>query len=883
MENTMPRIDTQPTATNTPQWTTGTAQSLQRAVDSGDFEQAHAVLDEITARLETTPGAMQRPELRELCLEMPDIIAKAEKADEWSLLEKILSVLALGIPFLVDHLTENEMEKVQRIAGELQGKLKTEKNDLEMFDRYGAGAQFEDAIETQGDQTTGAKTRFTATVMVRLKKKGLIEETSKLTTPLPASLQARVDQDANLKDTSPAIKSWGALLEALTTDITEDGQFDIHALTLQRFIPKSTQQTILSALTAELKADELEAGLAGVGLDAKVVNAQATALAAPKAFGLAGATDMDRAKQQFVLRMGMIFADANHDGALSDTDTVTYLTSTGKTETTRYDKLPSELKRLVKFNMATAAVCEQYAGQPSHQRMRFPAWNSSTGRGAPERVNDSFWNVGKTSSGSISWELKEGQSPSDAVSDILGANSNKYTTECAHGRTMLRLNGLLNYYQTEYGTEEGTFRFNRLLAKDAPSRQAARQYLDGFATFKESHPDTNWSDYSKQTPAPTLAYALTVSRHNIFGAGETRVSAWSDVTGESAAGNNGYFHNYAVSIEGVNIGYVGENVIDLGFKDGRRRYWGHPGGIQQESQWQHELASGRIPIQTMSDYKQYYSIADQQRSVKAWASRQIDEVNKEIAELETTKPEGWETQVTQKRERVEEWHSMRDTLAALFGSIDPDKLGDIQTFLDGSGMMTDVSDLTPFVSCYTPDGKASLAAAFEKLPTSKREALAGSLQKEADALTPEDKALLSIYWHTTRAYGSSFTLADWVEQYTQRAIASPAFAKWVNPAGEFSTPESFKAWVKTQEFADWYETKNGSAWTGATEVSELTTEMVASIVELALPMVAGRRTIYAEVNRGSQMLSTQMASFLKEGRLPHAGFKPEASAVPLES
>ena len=99
----MPRIDAQPTTTTSPQWTTGIAQSLQRAVGSGDFEQAHAVLDDITTRLQASPGSMPRTELRELCLEMPDVIAKAKKADEWSLLEKILGFLALGIPFLVDY------------------------------------------------------------------------------------------------------------------------------------------------------------------------------------------------------------------------------------------------------------------------------------------------------------------------------------------------------------------------------------------------------------------------------------------------------------------------------------------------------------------------------------------------------------------------------------------------------------------------------------------------------------------------------------------------------------------------------------------------------------------------------------------------------------
>ena len=120
----MPRLDTQPTANMTPAWTTPSAQSLQRAVDGGDFEQAHALLDEITERMQTSPGSMPRQEIRELCLEMPAVIEKAEKADEWSLLQKILGFLALGIPFLVDYLTENEQEKVQRIAKDLQTKLR---------------------------------------------------------------------------------------------------------------------------------------------------------------------------------------------------------------------------------------------------------------------------------------------------------------------------------------------------------------------------------------------------------------------------------------------------------------------------------------------------------------------------------------------------------------------------------------------------------------------------------------------------------------------------------------------------------------------------------------------------------------------------------------
>ena len=91
--------------------------------------------------------------------------------------------------------------------------------------------------------------------------------------------------------------------------------------------------------------------------------------------------------------------------------------------------------------------------------------------------------------------------------------------------------------------------------------------------------------------------------------------------------------------------------------------------------------------------------------------------------------------------------------------------------------------------------------------------------------------MLSVYWHTTRNFGNQFTLADWVEQYTQRAVAAPAFAKWVNPQGQFSSPESFKAWIQSAEFADWYESKTGEAWPHSTNVVDLTTNQVAELVD----------------------------------------------------
>ena len=44
---------------------------------------------------------------------------------------------------------------------------------------------------------------------------------------------------------------------------------------------------------------------------------------------------------------------------------------------------------------------------------------------------------------------------------------------------------------------------------------------------------------------------------------------------------------------------------------------------------------------------------------------------------------------------------------------------------------------------------------------------------------------------------------------------------------------------------------------------------------MALPATSTMGTVYAQVNRGDDRLSAQMATLLKEGKLPGASYRPD--------
>ena len=397
----------------------------------------------------------------------------------------------------------------------------------------------------------------------------------------------------------------------------------------------------------------------------------------------------------------------------------------GEIKQTTFGELPETLKKTVALNMATANAAHAYDQLDVNQQMRFKAWDPVRRQSLPEAANPKYWTVAEPKFEQASWSLAKGAKPSDAINDIFSGNGGLYTTECAQGRSVMRLKGMHDYYVGRLGKEAGAFRFNADFATTSAGQKSALAYVDRFQKSGQS-----WAEFTKANPPPQLDYAMTVQRHNVTSVqdGETKTFFRNTSSGVAgAAGDNGYFGNYSVSIEGVNIGYVGENVIDVGFKDGQREFWGHPGGIQTEAEWQAELNDPRIVIDSMAEFADY--------------------------------------------------------------------------FTPGS---------------YTGPGAAKAL-------------------KEATN------------WLTT---------------------------------GPLSSRSKTQAWLKTDEFKTWYEQKAGKPFAGPTTLGEMSTAQLQEIVELAIPLTEYSRTIYSEVNRGGQLLSHQMANFLRDGKLPPAEYLAEGVLVP---
>ena len=722
-----------------------------------------------------------------------------------------------------------------------------------------------------------------ATIIVKLKAGGVLDEMVKLKTTLPSKVQSRVDADPKLGAASPKIKSYGQLVAALTRDVDTNGRPDIDALQLARFFPDAPQQKLLKSLQADLSTSELTEKLRGVGFENAIVQhsdaAKALSFAAPSAFGLNGKTAIEKQQQQFVLRTGQIFVDANADGKVDDTDLVKYVDPTGTIRETQYKDINADLKVLVRYNLATAAACEEYASQPSYKRMKFPHYNSSTGEGGKEAVNETFWTVSTATKNrnQISWELKPGKTPAEGILDALEDNGAKYTTECAHGRTLLRLKGLLKFKQAEFGEAEGLFRFNATFAKDSTNKKTATEYLAKFETYKNDNPGKGWADYTTANAAPTLEYAIEVSRHYVLGNNEQVLQPWKTASGESAAGNNGYFHNYSVSVLGVRIGYVGENVIDLGYKDGARRYWGHPGGIQNEGKWQHELASGDIPVSKMADYGQYFATIDQQRNSTRFTKERLEKINEEITKLKADKPSGWEKQVETKENSIAFYNVLDGTRQALADGFEKTQWETAKKFYATTSSISKPEQMQALADTLTPDAKAKLTKTFDALDTKSKEGFVKHFAvADESKLTDGQKANAALY--VGLIHGGS--LHSVLRKEGQQALDNAAFAEWVNGSAPLSSRSAFTTWLASPEFKTFYKDKTGTEYSGKTDVVDMSTDEVQKLVELAAPMTRNMRTIYAQVNRGQQMLSRQMATFLKEGKLPHSEYKPAPTATP---
>lgn len=728
-----------------------------------------------------------------------------------------------------------------------------------------------------------------ATLIAKLKRNSLLGETANLGTNLPFEVLERVGADPVLSQEQPPIETYGQLFKALASDVDGDGRSDFDALLLGRFLPAASQQDILKALDHPIDNADLKDQLRGAGFEHELLDTLsergALSIDPPKAFGLDGFSEVSRTQQQLLLRTGQIFMDSNEDGKVDDNDVLQYIDEAGSVRETTYGELNSDLKKLVKYNIATSKACEDYAALPSWNRMKFPHYSSSTGESAPEKVNEDFWSVSKAeaNNGQISWELNNDTKPSDALNDIFNGNGGQYTTECAQGRTLLRLKGLNNYYMSEFGKGEGSFRFNALFAKGSADKSRASEYLEAFDAFQQANPDKGWDDFTAERPMPEMQYALEVSRHVILGDNEAIIQPWQRVNSESAAGDTGYFHNYSVSVEGVKIGYVGENVIDLGYQNGVRMYWGHPGGIQTEDKWSEELGSQKIAVHSMSEYSEYFSSLDITRGSARVTRERVADLRETNTELEQNKPAGWEAQVEQNNNTIGWWEALDVARQSIATDIDPAKADEAHAFFEGAGITNRPESFDALYDTLSPEGITSLSEALPKFGEGTIDSVLNYFGKsEIEELSEKERATTTLLL-TLAQSGRMHPVLQEEGLRSIDAIHFQDLSSWIEPGGHMASKEAFQSWLSSDAFPTWYQEEAGIPYNGETDLSKMTLADVQELVEMVFPMTKGKRTIYAEVNRGQQELSAQMATLLKDGKLPEAAYALDSNPVsPLD-
>jgi len=750
----------------------------------------------------------------------------------------------------------------------------------------------------------------------QLKQAGLVPAGTKLDSPLPADVQKRVNGDPELAAQKP--KNYGELMKSLISDGDKNGKLDFDAFQMNRVLPNASQQQILNALNKDTPAEEIKKTLTASGAtDAAATSAadgKKLKLDAPTAFGLKGENGIDEAQQQLLLRTGVIFADSNKNGKLDADDKVQFLDRDGAIKDSTFGKLPPDLQKTVKLNVATAEAARAYSDRPLTwavnsngtnvvgpdgkrrvaERVNFPHYIREKGETEPEAVNKDFWSIGTADVNGrtqTSWKLNDGKTPAEAVDDVVGGkNSFKYTTECAQMRDVMRMKGLRDYYSNEYGKDEGAFRFNAQFPKDAGEKAKADAYVQKLDDFKKANPGKSFADFQKTTDGkdPGIKYGMSISRHDVLSGTGAVMEPWKTAPGESAAGDAGYFHNHSVSVEGVRIGYVGENVLDVGFKkdaktgEVERQFWGHPGGIKGEKAWQDELGTDAIKAKTGTEYEQYFSREDIERNM----GKKIDAQTKRIDEaLAKTSP----APTAEQKEKLEQDKAFlagaKTTFAAVTSNVDDKKLEDVKKFL-ASNKTEKPADMKPLADSLDWLGKKRAVAAFGQLSPKTQGELAKQFGKGVGDLSEDEKAQGSLF--ATLTDGNQLTKTG--ENLIATSVVNTGAASFLKagndkvapptPPGPLHSRDDFNKWLGTPEFKKFYQDKTGKEWKGGSKVDDLSQDDVKKIVELALPQTATMLTTYSDVNGGNQLVSSQLAALLKDGKLPEAEYRSEGTAIP---
>src|SRR5262249_19086832 len=161
----------------------------------------------------------------------------------------------------------------------------------------------------------------------------------------------------------------------------------------------------------------------------------------PADYGLSGASELDRWRQQITLRASGILVDSgDREGQLDPDDQIEFVDpATTHLIAIKVSDLREDFTRTIRYGLATASAAERYAS--SATTMRFIGDHG-------DEVNPDFWSIprAQTPRGlQTSWQLVPGHTPAEAIEDCFGPHAEMYATECAHGRTLLRMKGLLDF------------------------------------------------------------------------------------------------------------------------------------------------------------------------------------------------------------------------------------------------------------------------------------------------------------------------------------------------------------------------------------------------------------------------------------------------------
>ncbi|MBK8010580.1 MAG: hypothetical protein IPK13_04480 [Deltaproteobacteria bacterium] len=456
-----------------------------------------------------------------------------------------------------------------------------------------------------------AKEAVAASILARCIHVGLIAPGVTLATELPPEIRRRVEHDPRRKDQN--IDSYGRLLLSLEHG---DGRINapvgVDALLLARYIPGATQAKLLEALTTEIDPKLLDGMLRSAGfrsvLSHRASTADALTFEAPALFGLGGESEVERTQQQVFQRLSGLLVDENHNGRVDGNDLVYKVRSDGELEVDTYDaSLSARDKETFAVGLATIEVAREYAAVPESRRIRWLDCDPATGAQANEQADLDLWTVIASEPDGDIWTLKPDVRPSRALEDALFRNGSKYETDCARSRLLIRLAGLHRALQHLHGREIGTALFDTLFIEAPTQKAEALTHIERFRNAHERDPTLTWDDFIAHDPPPIHpAFCLSLTRHEVHSASAHLYAALARPK-TPGPGDSMYIMNPAASERSAREGHIGENVIDLGFRNKHREYLGHPYGRLDEHEWQRHVNAPGFSTTTMAELQEYVS------------------------------------------------------------------------------------------------------------------------------------------------------------------------------------------------------------------------------------------------------------------------------------